>query len=90
MFDTLKHRFLPPRDDPSFTVVNLALGGVSGGVAALITYPTDVVRRRVQLQGVGKSMLSADMAPVNGALDCVRVTIKTEGTILQASYVTSR
>lgn len=77
-FDLLKRNYLPPPSDPSFVLINLTLGGISGGVAALATYPTDVVRRRIQLQGVGKSLVK-DMPKYNGIVDCVTVIVKNEG-----------
>lgn len=77
-FDTLKRRYLPPLSDPYFPYINLLLGGVSGCFAALATYPSDVIRRKIQLQGLGKEMVK-DMPKYNGIMDCIRVIVKTEG-----------
>jgi solute carrier family 25 phosphate transporter 23/24/25/41 len=77
-FDTLKRNFLPPLEDPSFVYINLALGGTSGAFAALMTYPTDVIRRKIQLQGLGKGMV-ADMPQYKGIVDCVMTVCRTEG-----------
>eukprot|EP00744_Colponema_vietnamica_P004324 GILI01006478.1.p1 GENE.GILI01006478.1~~GILI01006478.1.p1 ORF type:complete len:329 (-),score=60.81 GILI01006478.1:710-1651(-) len=72
-FDVLKAKFLPDRKDPRFDIINLSLGAVSGAAAATATYPTDVVRRRMQLQGF------SDLPQYDSIADCVRKTIKMEG-----------
>ncbi len=77
-FDTLKRRYLPKPSDPTFTVINLGLGGISGGVAAALTYPTDVIRRRIQLQGLGKSLVK-DMPQYSGTMDCIKGMYHAEG-----------
>lgn len=78
VFDSLKKKYLPASSDPYFTYINLLLGGVSGGTAALMTYPFDVIRRKVQLAGLGKNLVQG-MPEFNGALDCIRVMYKTQG-----------
>ena len=47
-FDLMKARYMPPSSDPRFVMMNLVLGGVAGAVATTLTYPTDLVRRKVQ------------------------------------------
>tara|TARA_Y100000589_G_C27058455_1_gene590340 strand:+ start:160 stop:960 length:801 start_codon:yes stop_codon:yes gene_type:complete len=51
---------------------------LSGGFAAVgavtITYPTDLVRRQLQLQGFDKHV-----PKYNGIIDCVRKLVKTQG-----------
>jgi len=79
-FDMLKTRYLPPSSDPYFTWINLLLGGIAGGTAALATYPTDVIKRRMQLQGVGRELVK-ELPQYNGAIDCVRVVLRTEGIV---------
>lgn len=74
-FDLLKRHFLPSRDHPQFTVINLLLGACAGFTAAGITYPTDLIRRRMQLQG----NTSVDLPQYKGTVDCVRVIVKSEG-----------
>jgi hypothetical protein len=52
----------------------LLAGGLAGMGAVSITYPTDLVRRRLQLQGFD------DSVPVyNGIRDCVQKIIHREG-----------
>jgi solute carrier family 25 phosphate transporter 23/24/25/41 len=74
-FDLLKRHYLPSRDHPQFTLINLLLGATAGFVAAGTTYPSDVVRRRLQLQG----MKGVDLPKYTGTLDCIRVMVKEEG-----------
>jgi len=65
---------------------SLMLGGVAGVTAATCTYPTDLIKRRLQmksLEGVKK---------YKGILDCIRRIIAEEGVIgfykgLMACYV---
>jgi solute carrier family 25 phosphate transporter 23/24/25/41 len=73
-FDLLKDRFLPPsRDDPRFDVMNLVLGGVTGTIAVTLTYPSDVVRRLIQLSG-------KDGNPAyTGIIDCFVKVYQKEG-----------
>ena len=59
-------------------------------MALSVTYPTDLIRRRLQLQGYDKSV------PVyNNSLDCIRKIYKNEGGIpafyrgLHANYAKS-
>ena len=47
-FDVLKAKYMPPYSDPNFVFMNLVLGGIAGAVATTLTYPTDLVRRKVQ------------------------------------------
>ena len=48
-FDLMKNRFLPSKNDPKFDVMNLTLGAIAGTVAVTATYPTDLIRRLLQL-----------------------------------------
>ena len=74
-FDLLKRHYLPSRDHPNFTLINLALGATAGFVAAGTTYPSDVVRRRLQLQG----MKGVTLPKYTGTVDCVRTMVREEG-----------
>ena len=49
-------------------------GGLAGLFSVTITYPTDLIRRRLQLQGFDKSV-----PEYNGILDCCKKIFKTEG-----------
>ena len=51
------------------------VGGAFAGIFSVsITYPTDLIRRRLQLQGFDKSV-----PEYNGILDCCKKIFKTEG-----------
>ena len=75
-FNQLKTKFNVDRNTTKyFDIVNLSLGAMAGGLAATITYPTDVVRRRMQLQGT--KMLGG--LHYTSSYDCVMQTFKAEG-----------
>ena len=52
----------------------LLAGGLSAVGAVTITYPTDLIRRQLQLQGFDKSVPKYD-----GLIDCVQKIMKTSG-----------
>lgn len=55
------------------SILSLVSGGLSGMTAITITYPTDLIRRRLQTQTF------ANTPKYNGAVDCVRKIIRNEG-----------
>ena len=55
-------------------ITKMLAGGFAGSTAITITYPTDLIRRRLQLQNFDKSVPKYD-----GILDCVRQIRKKEG-----------
>jgi hypothetical protein len=55
---------------------SLLSGGLAGVSALSITYPTDLIRRRLQIQG-----FDPNVPKYNGILDCARKIITTEGII---------
>ena len=52
----------------------LVCGGLSGMSAVTITYPTDLVRRRLQLQG-----FDASVPEYTGMVDCMKKIIRCDG-----------
>lgn len=76
VFDTLKRRFMPARDHPYFTPINLCLGATAGFVAVTFTYPTDLIRRRMQLVGMKGGH---DLPQYRSTWHCVTETVKSEG-----------
>lgn len=73
-------------ENPNLT--KLVCGGFAGMTAISITYPTDLIRRRLQLQHFG-----CDSVPeYNGIIDCAKKVLKSEGLIglyrgLPAAYI---
>ncbi len=68
-------------------IIKVVGGGMAGTTAVSITYPTDLIRRRLQLQNFDKSV-----PKYNGIIDCIRKIIKLEGVPglyrgLTASYI---
>jgi solute carrier family 25 (mitochondrial phosphate transporter), member 23/24/25/41 len=59
-----------------FTNNIIISGGLAGMTALSITYPTDLIRRRLQLQGFTK-----DVPKYDGIIDCVRKIIKNDGIL---------
>ena len=54
--------------------IKLISGGLSAMLAVTITYPSDLIRRRLQLQGFDNTV-----PKYNRAIDCVKKIIKNEG-----------
>jgi len=68
-------------------IIKVVGGGMAGTTAVTITYPSDLIRRRLQLQNFDKSV-----PKYNGIIDCVKKIIANEGIIglyrgLPASYI---
>ena len=61
-------------EDKSPSLYKLLCGGFAGSTAITVTYPTDLVRRRLQMQS-----FSLEVPRYNGIIDCVRKIINTEG-----------
>ena len=62
--------------------MNLLNGGVAGVIAVTATYPTDLVRRRMQLSGVDGHEKYKNM------IDCFATIMRKEGTLaLYKGYV---
>ena len=54
-FDTLKQIYLPDKNSPYFSVINLGLGAIAGANAATLTFWTDTIRRRLQIASLRKA-----------------------------------
>jgi len=50
-FDILKTAIVLERSDPYFTLKNMTMGAIAGGTSIFATYPTDLIRRRMQMRG---------------------------------------
>lgn len=60
-------------ENPNIT--KLLCGGFAGLTAISITYPTDLIRRRLQLQHFG----SSEVPKYTGIINCASTILKTEG-----------
>ena len=57
-------------------LAHLLAGGLSGSAAVTITYPTDLMRRRLQIQG-----MDSKIPKYNGILDVIKKIYSKEGFI---------
>lgn len=53
-FDALKTTYLPDKNVPHFDVLNFTFGAIAGMVSMTLTYPLDLVKRRMQLRGLNR------------------------------------
>jgi len=74
-FDLLKSKYMPPADDPKFGMMNLFLGAAAGTTATVLTYPSDLLRRKMQL----KAFSPTKNVPYNNIVECVKFIMATEG-----------
>eukprot|EP00475_Leptophrys_vorax_P040607 TRINITY_DN75585_c0_g1_i1.p1 TRINITY_DN75585_c0_g1~~TRINITY_DN75585_c0_g1_i1.p1 ORF type:complete len:449 (-),score=114.82 TRINITY_DN75585_c0_g1_i1:96-1442(-) len=74
-FDKLKTKFLPDKKDKYFDLMNLGLGAIAGATAVTLTYPSDVLRRKMQLNGLAE----LGMPAYDGIADCIRKVYANEG-----------
>jgi len=76
VYETLK-AFLKTnvQSDPS-TIQLLSCGGISGAMSQTITYPLDVMRRKMQMQG-----FSSNHPIYSSTLDCVKSIWKSRGVL---------
>jgi solute carrier family 25 phosphate transporter 23/24/25/41 len=80
IFHDIKNRMMQVnnRKEENRKISNVFIYMISGGIAGMgsvsITYPTDVVRRRLHLQGFDKNVPKYD-----GIIDCIRKIYKVEG-----------
>ncbi|CAG9331013.1 unnamed protein product [Blepharisma stoltei] len=74
-FDVLKARYLPDPKNSNFMIMNLILGGLAGGIAMVLTYPTDLIRRKIQLC----AFFPSKDIPYRTIAQCCRHIWNTEG-----------
>lgn len=53
VYDTMRSYWLSHRPNDSTVLVSLACGSISGVASSTVTFPLDLVRRRMQLEGAG-------------------------------------
>ena len=73
-FDWLMQRYSPNKQDPWVRVKNLGIGALAGTIAVTLTYPTDLTRRLMQLNGTPGHKYT-------GALDVCNQLYRSEGVM---------
>ncbi|KAI9461221.1 mitochondrial carrier domain-containing protein [Lactarius psammicola] len=73
-YEALRGLITPP--GKSSVTRKLSCGALAGSISQTLTYPFDVLRRKMQVVGMRSGALGYQY---NGALDAARVIIKTEG-----------
>ncbi|KAI0305521.1 mitochondrial carrier [Multifurca ochricompacta] len=73
-YETLRGFITPPGKNS--VTRKLTCGALAGSISQTLTYPFDVLRRKMQVVGMGSGALGYQY---NGALDAARVIIRTEG-----------
>lgn len=86
-YNFYKETFIQYKENKN--VYKLLCGGFAGITAISVTYPTDLIRKRLQMQS-----FSLDVPRYSGIFDCVEKIVKQEGIIglyrgLSISYVKS-
>jgi solute carrier family 25 phosphate transporter 23/24/25/41 len=72
-FDFLKPYVIPNADSALFSTANMALGAAAGTFGATLTYPLDLIRRRLQLR--------TDATPYRTVVGCTIYIMHTEGFV---------
>jgi len=73
-YETCKKFLLEKRKQPLFVIDQLGCGAVAGFVGQTMTYPLDVLRRRMQMQGFSQFHPS-----YSSTFDCMKKTYQLEG-----------
>jgi len=73
VYETLKAYVKTNIQPQPSTVLLLCCGGISGAIAQTITYPCDVLRRKMQMQG-----FSSHHPVYRNTWDCVQITWRTQ------------
>jgi solute carrier family 25 citrate transporter 1 len=68
---------MPAEKKQKDPVFSLAAGAFAGGIEGIVTYPTEYVKTRLQLQAGGK--LQAGEIKFKGPIDCLVKTVRTHG-----------
>jgi solute carrier family 25 phosphate transporter 23/24/25/41 len=77
MLGLVRAYILPPSstvEGPELVLRKLACGGLAGGTSLLFTHPFDVIRRKLQVVGMG-----GGNPEYNGAIDAIVKICKAEG-----------
>jgi len=74
-FDIMRTFFKVDNKSKNANLKNFVLGGLAGTIAVTITYPTDLIRRKLQMVG------HPGYPSYTGFVDCAVTLIRTEGLI---------
>lgn len=76
IYEFLKKEIINNKDYDNINKLTkqLICGGLSGSLAVSVTYPTDLIRRRLQLQG-----FDSLVPKYNGIFDCIKKIYKVDG-----------
>jgi hypothetical protein len=74
-FELLKQKFKIERNNAHFILANLSLGAVSAIFAATVTYPTDIMKRKMQFLAFN----DPTNIPYTNFISCAQYIYKTEG-----------
>lgn len=72
-YDILKTFFKVDNTHPNAQLYNFTLGGLAGTIAVTLTYPTDLIRRKLQMVG------SPGYPSYSGFVDCGVKIVQQEG-----------
>ena len=63
------------------TTKSIIAGGITGGVEALVTFPTEYVKTQLQLDGGGGggNRRAGTVKRYSGIIDCIKQTVRTHG-----------
>jgi Mitochondrial carrier protein len=79
-FDLLKVKFITDPNNKNFGLINLVLGGTAGAVATALTYPTDLLRRKMQLIVLSTQAFNQNQEfPYKTILQCIKWIYVNEG-----------
>ena len=81
VYETLKANWTATRSDLTGPFVSLGCGSLAGLCSSTLTFPLDLVRRRMQLRGAGGSpSISAALPPMpHGIIAAFRQIVQREG-----------
>ena len=76
-YDLLKAQYYPAYSSHYFNVITLAYGALAGTIATTLTYPTDLIRRKVQV--IVRCIQAVEPTPYHNLRTAVKHTFRTEG-----------
>ncbi|CAO1623007.1 unnamed protein product [Sympodiomycopsis kandeliae] len=77
-YEALRKRFIDSETGQVSTLMKLSCGALAGSISQTITYPLDVLRRRMQVAGMKNSKLGYSD---KNAIDAIRNILKRDGVL---------